>query len=39
MVLDVGRGLLGELGYTVMAARSGQEALELYRQNAGRIDS
>jgi two-component system cell cycle sensor histidine kinase/response regulator CckA len=38
MIIDVGRGLLGELGYTVMAARSGPEALEMYRQNAGRID-
>ena len=38
MIIDVGRGLLGELGYTVMAARSGPEALEVYRQNSGRID-
>ena len=38
MIIDVARGLLGELGYTVMAARSGPEALEVYRQNSGRID-
>jgi len=38
MIIDVGRGLLGELGYTVMAALSGPEALEVYRQNSGRID-
>ena len=38
MIIDVGRGLLAELGYTVLVARSGSEALEVYRQNAGRID-
>jgi CheY-like chemotaxis protein len=38
MIIDVGRGLLSELGYTVMAARSGPEALEVYRQNSSRID-
>jgi CheY-like chemotaxis protein len=38
MIIDVGRGLLDELGYTVMAAGSGPEALEVYRQNSGRID-
>ena len=38
MIIDVARGLLGELGYTVMEARSGPEALEVYRQNSGRID-
>ena len=38
MIIDVGRGLLAELGYTVLVARSGSEALEMYRQNAGRID-
>ncbi|MBI5580863.1 MAG: PAS domain S-box protein [Deltaproteobacteria bacterium] len=38
MIIDVGRGLLSELGYTVMEARSGPEALEVYRQNSGRID-
>jgi len=38
MIIDVGRGLLGELGYTVMTAGSGAEALEVYRQNSGRIN-
>ena len=38
MIIDVGRGLLDELGYTVMTAGSGAEALEVYRQNSGRIN-
>ena len=38
MIIDVGRGLLGELGYTVIAAKSGPEALEIYRLNRDRID-
>jgi PAS domain S-box-containing protein len=31
MIIDVGRGLLQELGYQVIGALSGQEALDLYR--------
>jgi PAS domain S-box-containing protein len=31
MILDVGKGLLSELGYTVLTASSGPEALEIYR--------
>jgi two-component system, cell cycle sensor histidine kinase and response regulator CckA len=38
MIIDVGRGLLGELGYTVIAAKSGPEALDIYRLNRDRID-
>jgi CheY-like chemotaxis protein len=38
MIIDVGRGLLGELGYTVVAAKSGLEALDIYRLNRDRID-
>jgi PAS domain S-box-containing protein len=38
MIIDVGRGLLEELGYTVISAGNGPEALEAYRLNRGRID-
>jgi CheY-like chemotaxis protein len=33
MILEVGRGLLEELGYTVITAGSGAEAVEVYREN------
>lgn len=35
LILDVGRDMLEALGYRVLAARSGAEALDTYRQNAG----
>jgi PAS domain S-box-containing protein len=38
MIIDVGCGLLGELGYTVIPARSGPEALGLYRDKQAEID-
>lgn len=38
MILDVGCGLLRELGYTVIPARSGQEALDIYRERCAGID-
>jgi two-component system, cell cycle sensor histidine kinase and response regulator CckA len=38
MIIDVGCGLLGELGYTVIPARSGQEALDIYRERHAEID-
>ncbi len=38
MIIAVGHELLEELGYDVLTAQSGQEAIELYRQNADRID-
>jgi len=38
MIIDVGCGLLKELGYTVITARSGPEALEVYRDQHAQID-
>jgi PAS domain S-box-containing protein len=38
MILDVGCGMLGELGYTVISARSGVQALDIYRQRHAEID-
>ena len=38
MIIDVGTGLLEELGYTVIPARSGPEALEIYRTREADID-
>ncbi|MGE5256847.1 MAG: PAS domain S-box protein [Hyphomicrobiales bacterium] len=38
MIIDVGTGLLEELGYTVIPARSGPEALEIYRTRQADID-
>jgi CheY-like chemotaxis protein len=38
MILDVGCGMLGELGYTVIPARSGVQALDIYRQRHAEID-
>jgi CheY-like chemotaxis protein len=38
MIIKVGEELLRELGYEVMSARSGQEAIGLYRDNADKID-
>jgi PAS domain S-box-containing protein len=38
MIIKVGEELLRELGYEVLSARSGQEAIELYQQNADKID-
>jgi PAS domain S-box-containing protein len=38
MILDVGRELLEELGYTVKLARSGQEAIEFFRKDPDDID-
>ena len=37
-IIKVGEELLRELGYEVMTARSGQEAIGLYRDNADKID-
>ncbi|MBN2467446.1 MAG: response regulator [Deltaproteobacteria bacterium] len=37
MIIEVGEGLLMALGYTVIVARSGSEAIERYRQNRDRI--
>jgi len=38
MIIDVGSGLLEELGYTVIPARSGPEAIEIYRARQAEID-
>ena len=38
MILDVGCELLEELGYTVLSALSGREALEIFRKNSNKID-
>ena len=38
LILDVGKPILEKLGYKVMVAKSGQEALDLYRQKPDQID-
>ena len=38
IVLDAGEQMLRKLGYEVLLAKSGQEALELYKKNQDRID-
>lgn len=38
MVLDVGKRLLEKIGYRVMSAESGQEALEIYQERYAEID-
>jgi len=38
MVLDVSVQLLKALGYTVLEAKGGREAVEIYRENKDRID-
>jgi len=39
MILNVGRGLLGHLGYKVLVAASGEQAIELFRANRDLIDA
>jgi two-component system cell cycle sensor histidine kinase/response regulator CckA len=38
VVIDVGQQMLKTLGYTVFQARSGKEAIEVYRKNQNRVD-
>ena len=38
MIIDVGKELLEELGYKVLLARSGQEAIKIYEENKEKID-
>ena len=38
MIIKVGEELLQELGYSVIAARSGEEAVKLYNKNRDKID-
>jgi len=38
MILDVGIELLEELGYTVQSAMSGQDAIDVFQRDRGKID-
>lgn len=38
LILDVGKPILEKLGYKVMVAKGGQEALDLYRRTPDQID-
>jgi len=38
MILEVAKGMLESLGYQVLPARNGKEALEIYRENQEKID-
>jgi PAS domain S-box-containing protein len=38
MVLNVGTNMLKKLGYTVLEAREGKEAIDVYQRNRDRID-
>ena len=38
MIIDVGEGILKELGYKVLIARSGKEAIDVYKANKDKID-
>ena len=38
MIIDVGEGFLKNLGYNVLLARSGKEAIEIYEKNKDKID-
>ncbi|MEA3279861.1 MAG: PAS domain S-box protein, partial [Thermodesulfobacteriota bacterium] len=38
MIIDVGELLLKKMGYTVLTARSGKEATEIYEKNKDKID-
>jgi two-component system, cell cycle sensor histidine kinase and response regulator CckA len=38
MIIDVGRDVLEKLGYEVLTAKSGKEAIEIYRMNQKKID-
>jgi DNA-binding NtrC family response regulator len=37
-ILEIGRNLLGRSGYTVITAKSGEEAIELYKAEKSNID-
>lgn len=36
--LDIGRHMLNNLGYEVLLANSGQDALEIYKENQDKIE-
>jgi CheY-like chemotaxis protein len=38
MIIDVGVQLLEKFGYTVLAARGGKEAIQIYQKNKDHID-
>jgi CheY-like chemotaxis protein len=38
MIIEVGERMLASLGYTVLLARSGEEALDVYQRNGRKID-
>lgn len=38
MIINVGEEILKTLGYTVLTARSGKEAIEIYKKNQDKID-
>jgi len=38
IIVDVGAQMLKKIGYTVLKAQSGKEAIELYRENIDKID-
>ncbi len=38
MIIEVGRGIIERLGYKVLTAKSGKEAISIYEKNRGQID-
>jgi len=38
IITEVAEAVLGQLGYKVLTARSGKEAIEIYEENKERID-
>jgi CheY-like chemotaxis protein len=38
MILNVGKDMLGEMGYNVLLAKSGREAVEVYRKHKHNVD-
>ncbi|MBE9573056.1 MAG: response regulator, partial [Proteobacteria bacterium] len=37
-IIDIGRDILGQYGYTIITAESGEEAVEVYKREGDRID-
>jgi CheY-like chemotaxis protein len=38
MIIEVGQGIIEKLGYEILIAKSGKEAIEIYKKNHDRID-
>lgn len=38
MIIDTGENILKRLGYNVLTARGGKEAIEIYKKNQDKID-